>query len=105
MPSTSAKEAKVSESASPGANATEVSASSDDLALLARLRARDAQAFSDLVDRYHGSLIRLAMLFVPSRAVAEEVVQETWVGVLDGLDRFEARSSVKTWIFRILTNR
>jgi RNA polymerase sigma-70 factor (ECF subfamily) len=76
-----------------------------ELALVQRLRARDERAFSDLIDRYHGPLLRLALVFVPSRAVAEEVVQETWVGVLDGLDSFEGRSSLKTWIFRILTNR
>jgi RNA polymerase sigma-70 factor (ECF subfamily) len=49
-------------------------------------------------------LLRVAQVYVPSRAVAEEVIQETWVGVLNGLDRFEGRSSLKTWIFRILTN-
>jgi RNA polymerase sigma-70 factor (ECF subfamily) len=57
------------------------------------------------VERYSGSLLRIAMLYTPTRAVAEEVVQETWLGVLQGLDRFEGRSSLKTWIFRILTNR
>lgn len=70
-----------------------------------RLRARDAAAFSRLLELYHGSLLRLALAFVPSRAVAEEVVQETWLGVIQGLDRFEGRSALKTWIFRILTNR
>jgi RNA polymerase sigma-70 factor (ECF subfamily) len=50
-------------------------------------------------------MLRLAMIFVPSEAIAEEVVQETWMGVLNGLDRFEGRSSLKTWMFRILTNR
>jgi RNA polymerase sigma-70 factor, ECF subfamily len=69
------------------------------------LRAGDESAFEMLIDRYHGPLLRLAMLYVPSRAVAEEVVQETWLGVLQGLARFESRSSLKTWIFRILTNR
>jgi RNA polymerase sigma-70 factor (ECF subfamily) len=58
-----------------------------------------------VVDKYSGSLVRLALTFVPSRAVAEEVVQETWLGVLEGLSRFEGRSSFKTWLFRILTNR
>lgn len=80
-------------------------ASTSDLALIAELRARNPSAFSDLIDRYQGPLLRLAMTFVPSRAVAEEVVQETWLGVLDGLDAFEGRSTLKTWIFRILTNR
>lgn len=77
----------------------------EDEALVARLRAREEAAFSELIDRFHGPLIRLALVFTPSRAVAEEVVQETWVGVLDGLDAFQRRSSLKTWIFRILTNR
>ena len=53
---------------------------------------------------YHASLLRVAGLYVSSRSVAEEVVQETWVGVLNGIARFEGRSSLKTWIFRILTN-
>lgn len=80
-------------------------ATTDDPAWLRRLRARDEAAFVALVDRHHASLLRLAETFVPSRAVAEEVVQETWVAVLDGLARFEGRSTVKTWIFRILVNR
>lgn len=71
---------------------------------LEALRAGDERAFRALVERYHGSLLRVAQIFVPSREIAEEVVQETWVGVLNGLDRFEGRSSLKTWIFRILTN-
>ena len=71
---------------------------------LEALRAGDEAAFRALVQQYHGSLLRVAQIFVPSREVAEEVVQETWVGVLNGLDRFEGRSSLKTWIFRILTN-
>jgi RNA polymerase sigma-70 factor, ECF subfamily len=58
-----------------------------------------------LVQRYSPSMLRIASLYTPSRAVAEDVVQETWLGVLQGLDRFEGRSSLKTWIFRILTNR
>jgi len=58
-----------------------------------------------LVERYNASLLRVALLYVPSRAVAEEVVQETWLAVLQGIGRFEERSSLKTWIFRILTNR
>ncbi|BFU95129.1 MAG: putative RNA polymerase sigma-E factor (Sigma-24) [Nitrospira sp.] len=57
------------------------------------------------MDRYHASLLRLAITFVSSHAVAEEVVQETWIGVLEGIGRFEERSSLKTWIFRILTNQ
>jgi RNA polymerase sigma-70 factor (ECF subfamily) len=68
------------------------------------LRRGDEAAFADLVRKYQSSLLRVALVFVPSRAVAEEVVQETWLGVLKGIDRFEARASLKTWIFRILSN-
>jgi RNA polymerase sigma-70 factor, ECF subfamily len=56
------------------------------------------------VDRYSRALIRVAMAYVPSRAAAEEVVQETWIAVMRGIDGFEGRSSLKTWIFRILAN-
>ena len=77
----------------------------DDEPLLIALCPRDEQAFATLVDRYHARLVRLASLFVPNQAVAEEVVQETWIGVLQGIDRFEGRSSFRTWLFRILTNQ
>jgi RNA polymerase sigma-70 factor (ECF subfamily) len=77
----------------------------DEQRLIDGLRAGDESAFEMLIERYHSPLLRLAMLYVPSRAVAEEVVQETWLGVLQGLARFEGRASLKTWIFRILTNR
>ena len=76
-----------------------------ELHLLERLRQGDEAAFASLVDRYHGALIRLARAYVSDHSIAEEVVQETWIGVLEGLDRFEARASLKTWIFRILTNK
>lgn len=79
--------------------------SSADLRLLARLRAGDDSAVSELVRRYHSSLMRLALAFLPNEALAEEAVQDTWAAVLDGLASFEGRSSLKTWIFRILTNR
>jgi RNA polymerase sigma-70 factor (ECF subfamily) len=72
--------------------------------LVAALRARDEAAFAELIERHHTSLVRLAMSFVSSRAVAEEVAQEAWIGVLKGIDRFEGRSSLRTWIYRILTN-
>jgi RNA polymerase sigma-70 factor (ECF subfamily) len=72
--------------------------------LVKALAARDPDAFAYLLDRYHGSLIRLAQQYVPNRAVAEEVTQETWLAVIEGIDRFEQRSSVKTWLFRILIN-
>jgi RNA polymerase sigma-70 factor (ECF subfamily) len=77
----------------------------DDMDLLQRLRAGEEQAFVVLVRRYHDSMIRLASSFVPSRAVAEEVVQDTWMGVLRGIGGFEGRSSFRTWLFRILVNR
>jgi len=72
--------------------------------LLEALRARDEGAFTALVREYQPSLVRVARMFVSSQAAAEEVAQETWLGVLTGLDRFEGRSSLRTWIFRILTN-
>ena len=76
-----------------------------DDAVIERLLARDETAFADLVAAYHGSLIRLALTFVADFGAAEEVVQETWLGVIRGLPSFERRSSLKTWIFRILVNR
>ena len=79
-------------------------ASSEDLALIALLRSGDEAAFAGLVDQYHAAMIRLALNYVGSYSVAEEVAQEAWLGVLKGIDRFEGRSSLKTWIFRILTN-
>jgi RNA polymerase sigma-70 factor, ECF subfamily len=69
-----------------------------------RLLAGDERTFERLVDELTPALLRVARLYVRSAAVAEEVVQETWLGVLRGLDRFERRSSLRTWIFRILTN-
>jgi RNA polymerase sigma-70 factor (ECF subfamily) len=76
----------------------------DDAVLAKALTARDADAFGFLLDRYHGPLVRLACQYVPSRAIAEEVVQDTWLAVIQGIDRFEGRSSVKTWVFAILVN-
>jgi len=78
--------------------------SADDSRLVEALRDRDEQVFEHLIREYHAGLLRVAQIYVTSRAVAEEVVQETWLGVLNGIERFEARSSLKTWIFRILTN-
>lgn len=80
-------------------------ATPEETALVAALRAGDGEAFGALVDRYHSSLIRLAMSYVAGREAAEDVVQETWMAVMAGIDRFEGRSSLKTWIFRILINR
>lgn len=76
----------------------------DDSVLLSGLRAGDERAFVALVERYHGALVDLARVYVRDRGTAEEVAQETWLGVLRGLTRFEQRASLKTWIFRILVN-
>jgi RNA polymerase sigma-70 factor, ECF subfamily len=76
----------------------------DDRRLVAGLKAGDEEAIATLVDLHSDALLRLAMAYVPSRAVAEEMVQETWIAVMRGIDGFEGRSSLKTWIFRILTN-
>jgi RNA polymerase sigma-70 factor, ECF subfamily len=72
--------------------------------LLDALRAGDEGAFAALVREYHPSLVRVARIYVSTQAAAEEVAQETWLGVLNGLSRFEGRSSLRTWIFRILSN-
>jgi len=78
--------------------------SPDERRLVEALRNRDEDAFAELIDRYHESLVRLAMMYVASRAVAEDVAQEAWVGVLRGIDGFQGRSSLRTWIYRILVN-
>ena len=80
-----------------------VEASDDDLVL--RLRTGDESAFTELVQRYHPRLVRLAATFVSGRDLVEDVAQETWVGVLRGVDRFEGRSSFRTWLFQICVNR
>jgi RNA polymerase sigma-70 factor, ECF subfamily len=72
--------------------------------LVDALRARQESAFASLVQEHHPSILRVARLYVSSPATAEEVAQETWLAVLNGIDRFEGRSTLKTWIFRILTN-
>jgi RNA polymerase sigma-70 factor (ECF subfamily) len=77
----------------------------NELGLVDALRAGDEATFATLVGRYSGAMLRLAQLYVRSRAVAEEVVQETWIAVLNGIVRFEGRSSLKTWIFRIVANK
>jgi RNA polymerase sigma-70 factor (ECF subfamily) len=82
-----------------------VALTADEAGLLAALRGGDENAFTGLIEDYHPAMVRLAMHYVPSRAVAEEVAQEAWLAVLQGLDGFEGRSSLKTWIFRILMNR
>ena len=73
--------------------------------LLERLRAGDEEAFACLVDRHHAAMVRFARGYVRSPAVAEEVAQDAWLGLLRGLDRFEGRSSLRTWLFRIVANR
>jgi RNA polymerase sigma-70 factor (ECF subfamily) len=77
----------------------------EDHELVQRLRDGDESAFAELIDRYGAMMLRVAQMYVRDRATAEEVVQETWLAVLNGIDRFEERSSLKTWLFRILTNR
>jgi len=77
----------------------------DDLSVLEALRRGDEDAFARLVDQHHASLRRVASLYIANRAVADEVVQDTWLGVIQGIWAFEGRSSLKTWIFRILINR
>jgi len=77
----------------------------DEALLLDSLRAGDEAAFAQLLEQYHAALVRLARLFVRDESVAEELAQETWLAVLQGLKRFESRSSLKTWIFTILTNK
>jgi RNA polymerase sigma-70 factor, ECF subfamily len=80
------------------------SATTKDAELVAALLRKDERAFVDLVTRFQGSMKRIARMYVPTDALADEVVQEAWEGVLKGLPRFEGRSSLSTWIFRILTN-
>jgi RNA polymerase sigma-70 factor (ECF subfamily) len=79
--------------------------SADDAELVRRLRAGDAGAFAEVVRRHHASMLRVAATFVAGRADAEDVAQETWLAVVRGIDGFEGRSSLRTWIFTILVNR
>jgi len=76
----------------------------DEAQLLRSLRTGDERAFAALVEEYGPTMMRLARLYVRERSVAEEVVQEAWLGVLRGIERFEGRSSLRTWLFRIVTN-
>ena len=78
--------------------------SREDAKLVAGLRAGDEAAFRALLQQYGPGLLRVAQMYVSSRAAAEDVVQEAWVGVLRGIDRFEGRSALKTWLFRIVVN-
>lgn len=93
-----------------GADPTAVSSQTStqgnrDRVLLARLTQGDEGAFAELVTRHHTALIRMAMGHVADREVAEEVVQDTWMAVIEGLDRFEGRSSLRTWIFGIMIHK
>jgi RNA polymerase sigma-70 factor (ECF subfamily) len=81
------------------------SGASEEMRLVEALRRGEEQAFVTLIDRYSPALLRLAQVYLPDRAAAEEAVQETWMGVLQGIHQFEGRASLKTWIFRILMNR
>jgi len=75
-----------------------------DQELLGKLRARDQAAFAEMLDAWSPGLLRVARGYVGSAEVAADVVQDTWLAVIEGIDRFEGRSSVKTWVYRILTN-
>jgi RNA polymerase sigma-70 factor (ECF subfamily) len=90
---------------SGGARPQRPSEELDDAELVRRVRAGDRAAFAGLVRRHGGALLRFARVFVRDESVAEEVVQDTWMAVLDGLDGFEGRASFKTWLYRILANR
>jgi RNA polymerase sigma-70 factor (ECF subfamily) len=87
------------------AQAAAAAAAAEDRRLVQGLRDGDEAVYAELVRRWHPAMLRVARMYVRDGAAAEEVVQETWLAVLVGIDRFEARSSLKTWVFRILTNR
>jgi len=82
-----------------------VAVTNEERTLVARLRRGDEGAFDELVNKHHGALIRMAMGHVADREVAEDVVQDTWMAVIEGLDRFEGRSSLRTWIFGIMMHK
>jgi len=92
------------EEASTGGESGGSTRPANDQSLLAALRRGDEDAFRTLVDEHGPFLMRLALMHVPSRAIAEDVVQDTWLAVLNGIDRFEGRSSLRTWIASILLN-
>jgi RNA polymerase sigma-70 factor, ECF subfamily len=88
----------------PSMSDTHVAGSPADLAIVERLRAGDETTFMRLVEEHQAAMLRIARMYVSSRAVAEEVVQEAWLGIVKGLDRFEGRSSLRTWMYRIVSN-
>lgn len=81
------------------------SVTDDDARLIEAIKRHDEVAFVQIVERYQATLLRIALVYARDRAVAEDVVQDTWVGVLAGIAKFEGRSSFRTWLFRILVNR
>ena len=83
---------------------TQLLASPEDLMLVERLRTGDEDAFMTLVEQHQAMMLRIARMYVSSQAVAEEVVQDAWLGILQGLEKFEGRSSLRTWMYRILAN-
>jgi RNA polymerase sigma-70 factor, ECF subfamily len=85
--------------------ASSAAPAADEHELLERLRAGDRAAFASLVARHGGALLRLAMAFVKDRSLAEEVVQDAWVAALDGIDGFEGRAALRTWLFHIVANK
>jgi RNA polymerase sigma-70 factor, ECF subfamily len=81
------------------------SGADEDHELVTRLRAGEERAFVELAARHHAAMLQLASSFVSSPAIAEEVVQDTWLAVLRGIERFAGRSTFKTWLLQILVNR
>jgi RNA polymerase sigma-70 factor (ECF subfamily) len=84
---------------------TQLHAAPSDEELVAGLRQRDEAAFAQLVDRHHAALVRLARSFVRDAGLAEEIAQDAWLRVLRGIDGFEGRSSLRTWLYAIVANR
>ena len=89
----------------PSSSAKATALTNEERRLIGRLRTGDEGAFDELVNRHHGALVRMAMGHVADREVAEEVAQDTWMAVIEGLHRFEGRSSLRTWIFGILIHK
>jgi RNA polymerase sigma-70 factor, ECF subfamily len=88
----------------PSMSDTHVAGSPADLAVVERLRAGDETTFMRLVEEHQAAMLRIARMYVSSSAVAQEAVQEAWLGIVKGLDRFEGRSSLRTWMYRIVSN-